>query len=68
MPVVIQTILLLICSNIFMTFAWYGHLKNLQDKSWLITALLSWCIAFFEYMLHGACQSYWPYGVKCCTT
>jgi len=51
MPIALQTILLLICSNIFMTFAWYGHLKNLNDKSWYVAALLSWCIAFFEYML-----------------
>jgi uncharacterized protein len=47
----IWTIVLLICSNIFMTFAWYGHLKNLSDKPWLIAALVSWGIAFFEYML-----------------
>ena len=51
MPIALQTILLLICSNIFMTFAWYGHLKNLNDKSWYVAAFLSWCIAFFEYML-----------------
>ncbi|MDO8417763.1 MAG: DMT family protein [Agitococcus sp.] len=51
MPVTLQTILLLICSNVFMTFAWYGHLKNLSDKPWYLAALLSWAIAFFEYML-----------------
>lgn len=51
MPIAVQTILLLICSNIFMTFAWYGHLKNLNDKAWYIAAFFSWCIAFFEYML-----------------
>ena len=51
MPVTLQTILLLICSNVFMTFAWYGHLKNLTDKPWYLAALLSWAIAFFEYML-----------------
>ena len=51
MPVTLQTILLLICSNVFMTFAWYGHLKNLSDKPWYLAALLSWSIAFFEYML-----------------
>lgn len=51
MPVTVQTILLLICSNMFMTFAWYGHLKNLSDKPWYLAALLSWAIAFFEYML-----------------
>jgi len=41
---------LLVCSNIFMTFAWYAHLRNLSDKTWLIAALVSWLIAFFEYM------------------
>jgi uncharacterized protein (DUF486 family) len=51
MSVTLQTILLLICSNVFMTFAWYGHLKNLTDKPWYLAALLSWAIAFFEYML-----------------
>ncbi len=42
---------LLILSNIFMTFAWYAHLKNLSDKPWIIAALVSWGIALFEYML-----------------
>jgi uncharacterized protein (DUF486 family) len=51
MPVTLQTILLLVCSNVFMTFAWYGHLKNLTDKPWYLAALLSWLIAFFEYLL-----------------
>ena len=45
------TIGLLCCSNVFMTFAWYGHLKNLSDKPWIIAALVSWGIAFFEYIL-----------------
>lgn len=45
------TILLLVCSNVFMTFAWYAHLKNLADKPWLIAALVSWGIALFEYLL-----------------
>jgi hypothetical protein len=49
-PVVIS-IALLICSNVFMTFAWYAHLKELNTKPWLIAALISWGIAFFEYML-----------------
>lgn len=49
-PVLIS-ILLLVCSNVFMTFAWYAHLKNLNDKPWVIAALVSWGIAFFEYML-----------------
>jgi len=45
------TILLLTCSNIFMTYAWYGHLKNFSTRPWMIAALVSWGIAFFEYML-----------------
>ena len=45
------TILLLSLSNLFMTFAWYGHLKNLNTKPWYIAALLSWGIALFEYLL-----------------
>jgi uncharacterized protein len=51
MPVIAQTTLLLIASNVFMTFAWYAHLKNLNDKPWWIAALLSWGIALFEYLL-----------------
>jgi len=46
----ILTIVLLSCSNIFMTFAWYGHLKNLSHKPWIVAALISWGIALFEYM------------------
>ncbi|MBN2428702.1 MAG: DMT family protein [Deltaproteobacteria bacterium] len=42
---------LLCCSNVFMTFAWYAHLKNLSHKPWLIAALVSWGIALFEYFL-----------------
>lgn len=42
---------LLTFSNLFMTFAWYGHLRNLQDKPWWIAALVSWGIALFEYLL-----------------
>jgi uncharacterized protein (DUF486 family) len=45
------TILLLSLSNVFMTFAWYAHLKELAQKPWFIAALISWGIAFFEYML-----------------
>lgn len=50
---VATTILLLVLSNAFMTFAWYGHLKKggYGEKSWLWVILLSWCIAFFEYCL-----------------
>jgi uncharacterized protein (DUF486 family) len=45
------TTLMLIGSNVFMTFAWYGHLKNLSSKPWIIAALASWGIALFEYLL-----------------
>lgn len=45
------TIGLLVASNVFMTFAWYAHLKNLSDKPWWIAALISWGIALFEYLL-----------------
>lgn len=48
----LKTIVLLTASNVFMTFAWYAHLKHLAHKPWIIAALLSWGIAFFEYMLH----------------
>ena len=50
-PISLQTILLLAASNVFMTFAWYGHLKNLADKPWYAAALASWGIALFEYLL-----------------
>ena len=48
---IFATSLLLIASNVFMTFAWYGHLKNLASSPWYIAALLSWGIALFEYLL-----------------
>ncbi len=51
MPPTSITILLLICSNVFMTFAWYAHLKELSHKPWLIAAFISWGIALFEYLL-----------------
>jgi uncharacterized protein len=47
----ILTVGLLICSNIFMTFAWYGHLKGLKTSPWFVAALVSWGIALFEYLL-----------------
>lgn len=50
MPVVVQTVLLLIASNVFMTFAWYAHLKEMNHKPWLIAALFSWGLALFEYL------------------
>jgi uncharacterized protein (DUF486 family) len=45
------TVLMLIASNLFMTFAWYGHLKNLSHSPWYVAALISWGIALFEYLL-----------------
>jgi uncharacterized protein (DUF486 family) len=47
----LKTASLLILSNVFMTYAWYGHLKTLSEKPWYIAALLSWGIALFEYLL-----------------
>lgn len=47
----LTSILLLMCSNVFMTFAWYAHLKTLNGKPWLIAALISWGVALFEYLL-----------------
>ena len=48
---VIFTVVLLACSNVFMTFAWYGHLKHLATRPWILAALVSWGIALFEYLL-----------------
>lgn len=50
-PLSLQTVLLLVASNVFMTFAWYGHLKNLATAPWYWAALVSWGIALFEYLL-----------------
>jgi uncharacterized protein (DUF486 family) len=51
LPLSLQTIVLLIGSNVFMTFAWYGHLRNLATAPWYFAALASWGIALFEYLL-----------------
>ena len=51
MPVIARTIGLLILSNLFMTYAWYGHLRTLGSKPWYVAALVSWGIALFEYLL-----------------
>jgi hypothetical protein len=51
MPPAIASIALLSLSNIFMTFAWYAHLKEMKSKPWIVAALLSWGIALFEYLL-----------------
>jgi len=50
-PVIVQTTGLLILSNVFMTVAWYGHLKNMSTKAWWYAAFVSWFIALFEYLL-----------------
>ena len=47
----VRTVVLLTLSNVFMTFAWYAHLKHLNQKPWLVAALVSWGIALFEYLL-----------------
>src|SRR5204862_2796069 len=49
--VLTRTVLLLLASNVFMTFAWYAHLRNLADRKWYVAALVSWGIALFEYLL-----------------
>jgi uncharacterized protein (DUF486 family) len=51
MSPVLSATLLLMASNVFMTFAWYAHLKNLAGSPWYVAALISWGIAFFEYLL-----------------
>lgn len=49
--VLFRTVGLLILSNVFMTFAWYGHLKHLQHRAWYVAALVAWGVALFEYLL-----------------
>src|SRR6187399_3337324 len=51
MPVIAQSAGLLVLSNVFMTVAWYAHLKNLSGSKWYVAALISWGIALFEYLL-----------------
>ncbi|HBA53391.1 DMT family protein [Syntrophorhabdus aromaticivorans] len=51
MNAILKTVILLVCSNVFMTFAWYAHLRELNQKPWLIAATVSWGIALFEYLL-----------------
>ena len=51
LPASLQTIVLLVASNVFMTFAWYGHLRSLSGRAWYIAAIVSWGIALFEYLL-----------------
>jgi uncharacterized protein len=51
MHVTLVTVALLTCSNVFMTFAWYAHLRNFRDRPWYVAAIISWLIALFEYLL-----------------
>jgi len=51
MSILTRTVALLVLSNIFMTFAWYAHLRNLNHRAWYVAALASWGIALFEYLL-----------------
>ena len=51
MSITLTTVALLTCSNVFMTFAWYAHLRDLRAKPWYLAALVSWGIALFEYLL-----------------
>ena len=51
MPILLKTSGLLILSNVFMTFAWYAHLKALNSRPWYVAALISWGVALFEYLL-----------------
>lgn len=51
MPVIARTVVLLVLSNVFMTFAWYAHLKELSAKPWFVAAFISWGVALFEYLL-----------------
>ena len=51
LPVALRTVALLSLSNVFMTFAWYGHLRTLGDRKWYVAVVASWGIAFFEYLL-----------------
>jgi uncharacterized protein len=51
LPAIPAAILLLVASNVFMTFAWYAHLKNMSGRAWYLAALVSWGIALFEYLL-----------------
>ena len=58
MPAALVVVLGLAISNIFMTFAWYGHLKDLAGKPWFIAVMVSWAIAFFEYLVQVPTNRY----------
>jgi uncharacterized protein len=51
MRVILTTAGLLTCSNVFMTFAWYAHLRDFRNKAWYVAAIVSWSIALFEYLI-----------------
>ena len=51
MSIILRVVVLLVLSNLFMTYAWYGHLKVLRDKPWIVAVVVSWGVAFFEYLL-----------------
>ncbi|OPL19268.1 MAG: hypothetical protein AVO35_11865 [Candidatus Aegiribacteria sp. MLS_C] len=51
MSPVVKTVMLLVCSNVFMTFAWYAHLKEMSARLWVVAAVFSWGIALFEYLI-----------------
>jgi hypothetical protein len=57
-PASLQTLILLTCFNVFMTFAWYAHLKDMNNRVWIVAALASWGIALFEYS--NTCCRYRP--------
>lgn len=63
MLVPVLTAAMLVASNIFMTFAWYGHLRNLADKPWYVAALVSWGIALAEYMIMVPANRYGAKGM-----
>ena len=58
LKVAIITALMLVCSNLFMTFAWYGHLKFLGARPWIVAAVASWGIALFEYLIQVPANRY----------
>jgi hypothetical protein len=58
-PATLQTLILLTLSNVFMTFAWYAHLKDMNNQPWIIAAFASWGIALFEYPIHTQVRPKW---------
>jgi uncharacterized protein (DUF486 family) len=64
-PVAAQTVGLLILSNVFMTFAWYAHLKELSAKPWFVAAMISWGVALFEYLLQVPANRSATHSLRC---